>query len=89
MIKLILASASSTANLNPIAENARGAPKSQIRAGSDAASHRAEQFAPVPGHAMTGYVLVPATDALDAKALAAWLQRALEFTLTLPMLRAA
>jgi len=36
---------------------------------------------------MTGYVLVPKADALDARALAAWLQRALEFTLTLPKKR--
>jgi hypothetical protein len=33
---------------------------------------------------MTGYVLVPAAEANDAKALAAWLQHALDFTLTLP-----
>ena len=33
---------------------------------------------------MTGYVLVPTAEAKDAKALAAWLQQALDFTLTLP-----
>jgi hypothetical protein len=33
---------------------------------------------------MTGYVLVPAAEANDTKVLAAWLQQALEFTLTLP-----
>lgn len=48
------------------------------------AAGRAEQFAPMPGRAMTGYVLVPAADALDAKALAGWLQQALQFTLSLP-----
>src|SRR5690242_11562353 len=60
-----------------------------VRLGKEGASQavsegRGEQFAPMPGRAMTGYVLVPAADALDTKALAAWLQRALEFTLTLP-----
>jgi hypothetical protein len=60
-----------------------------VRLGKEGASQaisedRAAQFAPMPGRAMTGYVLVPAADALDAKALAAWLQRALEFTLTVP-----
>jgi len=60
-----------------------------VRLGKEGASQaisedRAEQFAPMPGRVMTGYVLVPADDALDAKALAAWLQRALEFTLTVP-----
>jgi TfoX-like protein len=63
-----------------------------VRLGKEGASRavsedRAEQFAPMPGRAMTGYVLVPAADAMDAKALAAWLQRALEFTLTLPKKR--
>jgi hypothetical protein len=63
-----------------------------VRLGKEGASRavsegRAEQFAPMPGRAMTGYVLVPAADAVDAKALAAWLQRALEFTLTLPKKR--
>jgi len=33
---------------------------------------------------MTGYVLVPTAEANDTKALAAWLQQALDFTLTLP-----
>src|SRR5712691_3903522 len=51
-----------------------------VRLGKEGASQavsedRAEQFAPMPGRVMTGYVLVPAADALDAKALAAWLQR--------------
>lgn len=60
-----------------------------VRLGKEGASqavleHRAEQFVPMPGRAMTGYVLVPADDALDVNALATWLQRALEFTLTLP-----
>lgn len=48
------------------------------------ADGRAQQFAPMPGRIMTGYVLIPATDARDTKALAAWLQQALDFTLTLP-----
>ena len=60
-----------------------------VRLGKEGASRavseaRAEPFAPMPGRNMTGYVLVPKADALDAGALAAWLQRALEFTLTLP-----
>lgn len=60
-----------------------------VRLGKEGASKavaadQAEQFAPMPGRIMTGYVLVPANDALDAKALAAWLRRALQFTLTLP-----
>jgi hypothetical protein len=33
---------------------------------------------------MTGYVLVPPPQVLEPASLAAWLQRALEFTLTLP-----
>lgn len=44
----------------------------------------ATQFAPMPGRAMTGYVLVPAADVGEPKALSAWLRRALDFTLTLP-----
>jgi hypothetical protein len=32
---------------------------------------------------MTGYVLVPTAEANDTKALATWLQEALDFTLTL------
>ena len=36
------------------------------------------------GRTMTGYVLVPAAEANNTKALAAWLQQALDFTLTLP-----
>ena len=60
-----------------------------VRLGKESASQavsagRAEQFAPMPGRTMTGYVLVPAADTRDAKALAAWLQQALQFTLTLP-----
>jgi hypothetical protein len=60
-----------------------------VRLGKEGASqavseNHAEQFAPMPGRAMTGYVVVPAADALDANALATWLQRALKFTLTLP-----
>jgi TfoX/Sxy family transcriptional regulator of competence genes len=53
-------------------------------AASAVAKGRAQQFAPVPGRSMTGYVLVPAAEAQDARALAAWLQEALDFTLTLP-----
>src|SRR5215470_11563697 len=45
---------------------------------------RAQQFMPMPGRAMTGYVLVPAQDARDSRSLAVWLQRALDYTLTLP-----
>lgn len=48
------------------------------------AAGKAQVFAPMPGRAMKGYVLVPAADAGKEKALAAWLQRALDFTLTLP-----
>lgn len=48
------------------------------------ADGRAHQFAPMPGRIMTGYVLIPAADARETTALAAWLQRALDFTLTLP-----
>lgn len=48
------------------------------------AEGRAEYFAPIPGRTMTGYVLVPAAEAQEPKALAAWLQQALDFTLTLP-----
>jgi TfoX/Sxy family transcriptional regulator of competence genes len=48
------------------------------------AAGRAQQFAPMPGRNMTGYVLVPRADADDARTLAAWLQQALDFTLTLP-----
>jgi TfoX/Sxy family transcriptional regulator of competence genes len=53
-------------------------------AASAVAEGRALQFAPMPGRTMTGYVLVPADDAQNPTALAAWLQRALDFTLTLP-----
>ena len=45
---------------------------------------RAQQFTPMPGRTMTGYVLVPTAEGNDTKALAVWLQRALDFTLTLP-----
>lgn len=48
------------------------------------AAGKATQFAPMPGRIMTGYVLVPPADAKDAARLAPWLQRALDFTLTLP-----
>ncbi|HEU5295498.1 MAG TPA: TfoX/Sxy family protein [Burkholderiaceae bacterium] len=48
-----------------------------------AAGH-AQQFMPMAGRPMTGYVLVPASDAQDPRSLAAWLQRALDYTLTLP-----
>lgn len=53
-------------------------------AASAVAQGRAQQFAPMPGRTMTGYVLVSAAETQDAKALAAWLQEALDFTLTLP-----
>ena len=53
-------------------------------ASSAIAHDRARQFAPLPGRAMTGYVLVPDDDVRDPTALAAWLRRALAFTLTLP-----
>ena len=60
-----------------------------VRLGKDGASvatvaGHARQFAPMPGRAMTGYVLVPASDVQSPNALAAWLQRALDYTLTLP-----
>lgn len=47
-------------------------------------SGRARQFAPMQGRSMTGYVVLPAADAEDPQTLAAWLQQALDFTLTLP-----
>lgn len=53
-------------------------------AASAVADGRAQQFAPMPGRIMTGYVLVPTADAQDTKALAAWLRHALDYTLTLP-----
>jgi TfoX/Sxy family transcriptional regulator of competence genes len=53
-------------------------------AASVIAQGRAQAFEPMPGRSMSGYVLVPAADASDTKALAAWLQKALDFTLTLP-----
>jgi TfoX/Sxy family transcriptional regulator of competence genes len=53
-------------------------------AASAIADGRARPFTPMPGRAMTGYVLVPAAEANDPKALAAWLRQALDFTLTLP-----
>jgi len=53
-------------------------------AASAVADGRAQQFTPMPGRTMTGYVLVPTVEANDTKALAAWLQQALDFTLTLP-----
>jgi TfoX/Sxy family transcriptional regulator of competence genes len=45
---------------------------------------RAQQFAPMAGRTMTGYVLVPSTEAQDLTALAGWLQQAIDFALTLP-----
>jgi hypothetical protein len=56
----------------------------QEGAASAIADGRAQQFAPMPGRTMTGFVLVPTAEANDVKALAAWLQQALEFTLTMP-----
>ncbi len=53
-------------------------------AASAVAGGRARQFTSMPGRAMTGYVLVPTAQASDTKALAVWLQQALDFTLTLP-----
>jgi len=47
-------------------------------------SGEAAQFAPMPGRVMTGYVLVPAADVEKPGVLSAWLQRALDFTLTMP-----
>ena len=60
-----------------------------VRLGKDGAARaieagRAQQFAPMPGRNMTGYVLVPKSDADDARTLAPWLQQALDFTLSLP-----
>ncbi len=60
-----------------------------VRLGKEGAARavtagRAQQFAPMQGRNMTGYVLVPRADADDARTLAAWLQHALDFTLTLP-----
>lgn len=48
------------------------------------AKDKATQFAPMPGRVMTGYVLVPPADVEKAATLGDWLQRALDFTLTLP-----
>ncbi len=45
---------------------------------------KAEQFAPMAGRAMKGYVSVPSAATRDAKKLAPWLERALTHTLTLP-----
>ena len=45
---------------------------------------QAKPFVPLPGRTMTGYVVVPDSDVQDNAALAAWLHRALEYTLTLP-----
>jgi TfoX/Sxy family transcriptional regulator of competence genes len=53
-------------------------------AASAVADGRARQFTPMPGRTMTGYVLVPTVEANDTEGLAAWLQQALDFTLTLP-----
>ena len=53
-------------------------------AASAVCAGQAKQFAPMAGRTMTGYVLLPAEVIQDHKALAAWLQRALDFTLTLP-----
>lgn len=53
------------------------------------ASDSATQFAPMPGRIMTGYVIVPGADCLDAAALSGWLARALDFALTLPSKPAA
>jgi hypothetical protein len=60
-----------------------------VRLGNEGAADavakgKATQFAPMPGRVMSGYVLVPAADVENPKALTAWLLRALEFTLTLP-----
>jgi hypothetical protein len=60
-----------------------------VRLGKEASAQAiaedgARQFAPMPGRPMTGYVLVPKPDARDPKALAKWLQRALDYTLKLP-----
>ena len=44
-------------------------------AASAVADGRAQQFTPMPGRTMTGYVLVPTAEANDTKALAAWLQQ--------------
>ena len=60
-----------------------------VRLGKEGATElvgaaRARQFMPMPGRAMTGYVLVPTQDARDVGSLAIWLQRALDYTLTLP-----
>lgn len=48
------------------------------------AAGEATPFAPMPGRIMTGYVLIPTADAENPEVLSTWLQRALDFTLTLP-----
>lgn len=48
------------------------------------ASGRGQAFAPMPGRVMTGYLLVPADDAVQVQTLAPWLAEALEYVLTLP-----
>ena len=45
-------------------------------AASAVADGRAQQFTPMFGRTMTGYVLVPTAEANDTTALAAWLQQA-------------
>ncbi|MFN0125898.1 MAG: TfoX/Sxy family protein [Verrucomicrobiales bacterium] len=60
-----------------------------VRLGTDGAAEavaqgKAIQFAPMPGRTMSGYVLVPAAEAEHLDSLAPWLQRALNYTLTLP-----
>ena len=56
----------------------------KVGASLTTAAGHARQFAPMPGRTMTGYVLLPDSDVQSPKALAAWLQRALDYTLTLP-----
>ena len=59
-----------------------------VRLGKEGAAEavavdNATQFAPMPGRAMSGYVLVPVVDVESPRALTRWLHRALEFALTL------
>jgi hypothetical protein len=63
-------------------EVSSGARRALCRRASGAS--RRHSKAPMPGRAMTGYVLVPTAEANDTRALAVWLQKALDFTLTLP-----
>ena len=56
----------------------------QPTAGELLAIDGAGVFAPMPGRAMKGYVLLPEAMVADDEALRTWLERALAFVATLP-----